>query len=328
MGNAADHPATPDAIARGGDPLEYPLARWAGAPPPAPEWFARAIADRPEARRLHVEGAGIEILVWGEQGAPGIVLLHGFAGHAHWWAHIAPYLAARHRVVAVTWSGMGNSDWRASYCVDQYAREAIAAAEAERLFDAPEKPVFIAHSLGGVPLLRIVDKMGSRLAHAVLIDTLLKPSRAPATSGRNREVRFAPDPGALIERFRLSPPAPCANPFILDHFARLGIVAGEADGAPAYRWGMDPNLRERLVTHDVLDVLDRVACPVTLLIGERSGVIGPRTRAALTEARRPGVTVQTIPEAGHHILADEPIALISALGIIVELNAGKADPDG
>ncbi|MES2986337.1 MAG: alpha/beta hydrolase [Pseudomonadota bacterium] len=298
----------------GGDPLERPLADWGGAPPPAPEWFAHAIAIAPQVRAIHVEGAKIELLVWGKQGDPGIMLLHGFAGHAHWWAHIAPFLAERHRVVAVTWSGMGNSDWRPEYCVDQYAREALAAAEAERFFEHAEKPVFIAHSLGGVPLLRLVDHIGDRLARAVLIDTLLKPSRAPALTGRIRETRLADDPAALIARFRLSPPSACANPFVLDHFARLGIVIGP-DGV-GYRWGMDPNLRERLVTHDVLEVLDRTPCPLTLLIGEESKVVTPRALAALTAVDRPGVSVVTIPQAGHHVLADQPIALITALKLL------------
>ena len=45
--------------------------------------------------------------VWGREGAPGLLLLHGNGAHADWWSFIAPYLANDFRVAAMSWSGYG-----------------------------------------------------------------------------------------------------------------------------------------------------------------------------------------------------------------------------
>ena len=88
------------------------LAPFQGAPPPTPAWFDAAIAQAPERTMITVEGANIELLTWGEVGKPGLLLLHGNGAHADWWSFIAPFFAKDWRVAAISWSGMGGSDWR------------------------------------------------------------------------------------------------------------------------------------------------------------------------------------------------------------------------
>ncbi|MBU6299282.1 MAG: hypothetical protein KJS68_13670, partial [Alphaproteobacteria bacterium] len=66
--------------------LETPLAELAGAPPPAPGWFAEAVAMAPERRSVEVEGASIHYLRWGDKTRPGLLLVHGNAAHAYWWS--------------------------------------------------------------------------------------------------------------------------------------------------------------------------------------------------------------------------------------------------
>ncbi len=80
--------------------------------PDAPAWFKRALARLPERTFVEVDGARIETLIWGERGRPGLLLLHGNGAHADWYSFIAPFLARMHRVVTLSWSGMGGSDWR------------------------------------------------------------------------------------------------------------------------------------------------------------------------------------------------------------------------
>ena len=53
------------------------LAHLAGAVPPAPAWFDRAMAVVPERRFVEVDGAKIETLARGERGRPGLLFLHG-----------------------------------------------------------------------------------------------------------------------------------------------------------------------------------------------------------------------------------------------------------
>src|SRR6516164_9545777 len=95
--------------------ITSPLAPFKGEKPPAPAWFEKALADAPERSLVRVEGANIELLTWGEVGKPGLIFVHGNSAHADWWSFIAPFLAGDYRVAAISFSGMGDSDWRETY---------------------------------------------------------------------------------------------------------------------------------------------------------------------------------------------------------------------
>ena len=100
------------------------------ARPVAPAWFERVVAIEPERTFFAVDGAQVETLAWGERGKPGLVFLHGGAAHGDWWSFIGPFFARERRVVAPSFTGMGRSDWRASYDFRQFVREAREAARA------------------------------------------------------------------------------------------------------------------------------------------------------------------------------------------------------
>src|SRR3954469_9207209 len=85
----------------------------------APAWFEAALADVPERNIVRVEDANIETLAWGARGLPGLLMLHGFSAHADWWSFVAPLLRSGRRVVAMSFSGMGRSDRRESYALEQ-----------------------------------------------------------------------------------------------------------------------------------------------------------------------------------------------------------------
>ena len=110
--------------------VQAPLAPFRGGVPDAPEWFRNALAQVPE--RSHVEslGARIEMLVWGERGKPGLLLVHGNSAHADWWSFIAPFLAQDFRVASMSLAGMGDSDWRETYAFQDFATDAEAVARA------------------------------------------------------------------------------------------------------------------------------------------------------------------------------------------------------
>src|SRR5438046_8690367 len=80
--------------------IASPLAAFKGQAPEAPAWFHEAVAQRPERTLVPVAGANIELLVWGELGAPGLILVHGNSAHADWWRFSAASRATWHRLVA------------------------------------------------------------------------------------------------------------------------------------------------------------------------------------------------------------------------------------
>lgn len=287
----------------------FPLAAFQGRVPPAPAWFAAAIDQPPEVVPLTVDGASIELLAWGRPGAPGVLLGHGGMAHARWWAHLAPYLAQTHRVAALSWSGMGGSGWRDAYSVDTYVEEAMAAADAVGLF-AAGPPVFVGHSLGGAPTVIAADRHGARLAGAVLVDSGVSP---PATGHYARRAM----PGgktyssleAALARFRLVPDQPSENAFIVDMIAR-GSLRQTGDG---WAWRFDPGFFAKMERWDSWASVRAAACPLAFVYGEWSAIVPPELRDRQRAHAAPGTPFVGIPAAHHHVMIDQPLALVAVL---------------
>jgi pimeloyl-ACP methyl ester carboxylesterase len=284
----------------------------------APEWLAQALAQAPERSTVEVEGAAIETLAWGERGRPGLLLIHGAGAHADWWDHVAPFFSADHRVAAFSVSGMGGSDWRPRYSIDLFAREALAVAEAAGLFEAARRPVVVGHSFGGRVALRCAAGPGAvRLQAVVAVDTLISPpglavGRRPFD--RHNAKAYESEAAALA-RFRLIPAQPCPYPTLFDHIARRSIrpTRPEAGEAAGWTWRFDPALWDKLDDRPAIDDLRAAACPVAAVRGARSALMLPEVTAYYDQAAPRGSPVVVVPEARHHLMLDQPLALVAAL---------------
>jgi pimeloyl-ACP methyl ester carboxylesterase len=295
--------------------LEPPLAHLAGARPPAPAWFEAALAEHPEEARLPVEGAAIESLAWGERGRPGLLLLHGGMAHARWWAHIAPLVARTHRVAALSWSGMGGSDWRPAYGIDLYVREALAVADWAGLFEAGA-PVVAAHSFGGAVGARLAQLHGQRLAGVAILDSGAAPPSLNAFARRALPGgRAYPSLAAALARFRLAPEQPVANLYIADMIARHSLH--EADGA--WRWRFDPAFFTRIERWDSWPALACPACPLAFVHGEHSHIATPEVVARQRAHAPAGTPFIEIADAHHHLMIDQPLALVAVLRTLCAL---------
>ena len=281
------------------------------------EWLADALAQTPERGTVMVEGAAIETRAWGARGKPGLLLMHGAGAHADWWGFIAPFFARDFRVAALSFSGMGGSDWREAYSMDLYAEEAFAVAEAAGLFEAAEKPVFAAHSFGGRIALRCAAGIRGRDLSCVLaIDTLITP---PGVSfgGRPfdaRNTRVYPTAEAAEARFRLVPDQPCANPELLAYIARGSIrpVKDPVQG-DGWTWRFDPTVWDKLTDVSTIEDLRNALCRVAAVRGARSALMVPAVTDYFDANAPAGTPVVTVPEAHHHLMLDQPLAFVAAL---------------
>lgn len=305
------------------DPKLYaPLAPFKGAKPPAPPWFTRAIAQEPERGFTQVKGAKIETLTWGERGKPGILFLHGNGAHADWWSFIAPFFANDHRVAAISWSGMGGSDWRKQYSLDVFAEEAMKSAEATGLFAAETKPVFVGHSFGGVPTIVCGALQGRKLRAAVIVDT---PIWSPEERQARREKRGKLPPArpapiyptleAGIVRFRLAPAQPCENLYIADFIARMSLrkVAAQGENPAGFSWRFDPHLWREFQMGDITKLLTNIECPLGIMWGGRSKLMTPKLVEFVVSLALKGSPLLEIPEADHHVMIDQPLAFVAGL---------------
>jgi pimeloyl-ACP methyl ester carboxylesterase len=299
-----------------------PLARFQGERPPAPAWFAHSLAHAPERSFVSVEGADIELLAWGERGKPGLMFLHGGRAHADWFSFIAPFFADDFRVAAISMSGAGRSDWREAYDVAQYGRELVAGAHAAGLFEAQTSPVFVGHSFGSRPVMAVAARTDLQLRGAVILDAAVSSPDAPEIHfSPPRISRVYPSLKSALQRFRLMPSQPCENAYLLDHIAResLKLAPGE-DGQDGLTWRFDPCQFQRLaggVRDGAAVALKSAQCPLAFIWGEQSRIVQPANLAYTRSITPPGTVFASLPQAGHHLFLDQPLAVVSALRVLL-----------
>ena len=297
------------------------LAPYHGVRPPAPAWFEHAIERRPERSTVEVDGAEIELLTWGQRGKPGLLFLHGNGAHADWWSFIAPFFADDYRCAALSWSGMGRSGWRARYSMEGFQAEALAAAEAAGLFDAPLPPVVIAHSLGGAIGLYLAAAHGERLKAAVILDSGARPPGQPwrGPEPRTRPTKVYPTLEDALAHFRLLPPQDCENHFLVDYIARESLHPAPLDdgsGLTGWTWRFDPFLGAKLDFNQVFQSGEEVSearCKLAFLWGDKSLLVGDAVIDYSRSVAPPGTPFLALPEAHHHVMLDQPLALVAAL---------------
>jgi pimeloyl-ACP methyl ester carboxylesterase len=322
-GSADAAPAPEDANVRA------PIAHLLGQRPPAPPWFVDAIEMRPERRFVESGGAKIEALTWGDPGAPGMLFLHGNGAHADWWSFIAPFFAETRRCTAMSWSGMGRSDWRPAYDFPTFEAEALAVAEATGLFDGPSKPVVVAHSFGGGVAAFMASRIGERFAGVIVLDAGVRPPEKRWKGPPRGAVpnRVYPTLEAALARFRLAPAQRCENLYLLDYIARESLRPApldpeRPDGEQGWTWRFDPYIWSKMTwragQRDQEKELASARCPIAFVHGERSFIMDAETAAYTRRHAPPGTPVFAMPQADHHLLLDQPLALVSTLRALLE----------
>ncbi|MEX2551048.1 MAG: alpha/beta hydrolase [Nitriliruptoraceae bacterium] len=290
------------------------------APMGSPSWFVEALQAPCDRGRVAVDGAEVAWLAWGSRGDPTLVLVHGGAAHARWWSAIGPSLARNHRVVAVDLSGHGDSDRRDRYDAAQWAEEILAAAE-----DAGEggRPLVVGHSMGGFITIVLAANHGDALAGAVILDAPLRRPDPESEEGRDgrmfRQPKTYPDLATGMEHFYLVPPQPCENVWLLEYIARQSLT----ETRTGWTWKFDPRVftARAGLSHpsQFAPQLARAGCRMAVVNGERSAIVDDSVREHMAEllagapAAAAGVPMLEVPEAHHHLLLDQPLAVVTAV---------------
>jgi pimeloyl-ACP methyl ester carboxylesterase len=278
-----------------------------------PEWFREAVATPFEDGGVEVAGCPIHYLKWGEAGRPGLVLVHGGAAHAHWWSFIAPQLTHQYQVVALDLSGHGDSGRREEYPREVWADEIMAVAEDAQLVGAP---IVVGHSMGGFVCISAAARYGDRLAGAVILDSPVRrpdPEAEEGARGRAfRNPKVYPDVEAALQHYRVVPEPTCAEPYILDHIGRHSLRRVEG----GWTWKFDPLVFRRFAPRAIHEILPEVRCRVALFRAE-FGLVTPDIGDYMFELLDRNAPVVEIPSAYHHLLLDQPLALITGLRAIL-----------
>lgn len=280
----------------------------------APDWFQHALAQKPDDVVIDVQGCAIHYLQWGDREKPGIVLVHGGAAHAHWWSFIAPLLTSQYHVVALDLSGHGDSGRRGDYKREVWAEEVMAVARHAGIVGAP---LLVGHSMGGIVCIAAAARFGDRLAGAIIVDSPVRrpdPESEEGTRGRAfRNPKTYADFETAVAKFRLIPPQPCENDWIVDHVARHSLHQTES----GWTWKFDPVVFRRATPESIAENLAQVRCRVALFRGELSFLVTPDVADYMYELLDRNAPVVEIPQAYHHLLLDQPLAFVSALRAIL-----------
>lgn len=274
--------------------------------PETPAWFADALGQSNDSGDVEVDGVRIAYRAWGKGGDPVAVLVHGGAAHAGWWDHVAPHLASGHRVIAIDLSGHGDSGHRNTYSLDGWADEVMAVARAE----SGQPPVLLGHSMGGFVVLTAAQRHGHAIRGAAAIDSPVREmspeARAWVASEHVPGNKTYADRATILGRFRTLPADDASLPYVHRHLAEGSIR--EVEGG--WTWKFDPRifLRARMEPED----LARATCDIALIRGER-GMATHDITDVVAERLGRDVPVTVIRDAGHHIMLDQPIALIAVL---------------
>tara|TARA_A100001388_G_scaffold256087_1_gene220989 strand:- start:6616 stop:7494 length:879 start_codon:yes stop_codon:yes gene_type:complete len=279
----------------------------------APDWFVKNIENRPEECSVSVNGAEIKYFVWGDRSKKPLLLLHGYNAHSHWWDHIAPALTESHCVVALDFSGMGESARR-----EEYSQE-IFVEDVKGVIDdlAWSACTCIAHSMGGSIATLATSTYPDFFEHLILLDSMIviPPNVAERMASNRPSARMvvaSPDLETAMARFRLTPPQPCKD-YVLRHIAETSYVE-KSDG---WHLKSDPLIPNTYKYNDLHDSFTKINCELDYVYGQASQLVTKEVLEYMTYVgNMDEKNIHCLSGAMHHLFLDMPeefIALIKDL---------------
>ncbi|MBN1770077.1 MAG: alpha/beta hydrolase [Deltaproteobacteria bacterium] len=241
---------------------------------------------------------------------PPLVFLHGLAGDATHWVHVAPRFCGTHRVICIDLPACGESEApRGPLSVRLYAEQVHALMDRLGL----ERTAIVGHSLGGMVAAELALLVPGRVSQLVLLNPagfqqlplwlraaghlLLRPALLgrvlPQVWKRILDLVFAEKNDytrgfvrSIEETYRVE-----------DIHGIARVIAG---------------LRHDFLDRDFLDLLDRLE-PPTLLAWGAADLLTPAKALRATAQRMRNVTTHEIPRCGHLPMIERPETVFALL---------------
>ena len=244
-------------------------------------------------------------------GAPDLVLLHGFTGHARSWDAFAEAMTDRYRVLALDQRGHGESQWAPAngYGVGDMADDLAAFVHALDLSGFS----LLGLSMGGMVTIEYAGRRPKELTRAAIVDIGPEIIR----SGAER-IRAGIQVGDVFDsREAAFAQARAANPRPPEAHQRQRIYANlMRTGDGKWTWRYDRALRapNALRPRDA-DVAwtscAMIAVPVQLIRGELSDILAPEVAQRMLQSI-PDVRFSEVKDAGHSVPLDAPDGFLAA----------------
>ena len=298
------------------------MARWdKNSGPTIPDWFFEAVETEFSTHSVEVDDCDVVYQLWGEVSSakPGLLLIHGMNAHSHWWDFIAPAFTDTYTVAATNLTGMGDSDYRYEYDSVVFAEEIRAVCD-DAGFD--NDVVVVAHSFGGAMAVKAANLYPDRFAALILVDSGIRhPDDPPPdrpTMMMGGQAKAYPDRQTAIGRFRLQPPQPCENQYILEYIARHSVMPVDGGG---WSWKFDDDLPGTMKGGErQAEDYQNLTLKMGLIYGAESELFSQSTLAYMQELIPSDFPAVGVEGAQHHVFLDKPQEFIAVLkGMLVEL---------
>ncbi|MER6099440.1 alpha/beta hydrolase [Streptomyces sp. NPDC001728] len=287
--------------------------------------MSRHLTSLPASRELtavSADGARIHVEVYGPEGAPAVVLSHGWTCSIAFWAEQIRALAADHRVIAYDQRGHGRSPapaGPAGYSTRALADdlEAVLAATL-----APgERAVVAGHSMGGMTLMAAAGRPGFREHAAALLLCSTGPSRLTAEAtvvpGRPSARRTRLTRGVLGAKAPLGPVNAVSRKILKYATMGPGSAPDRVDACARIVHACPRGAR--VGWSGVLSALDlesgvrALDLPVAVLVGTADRLTPPVHSRAMAEALPQCVGLLELTGMGHMTPVEAPEAVTARI---------------
>ncbi|MEU4562889.1 alpha/beta hydrolase [Actinoplanes sp. NPDC023936] len=279
-----------------------------------------------------VDGGSLAAVDHGGAGRP-VLLVHGTGHNAAAWAPVAERLTPDHRVVAVDLRGHGHST-AGSVTAEQYWRDLAVVVAALGW----ERPLLVGHSTGGYAVTALaaaglVEPAGICVVDGLVLDDreastrTLEGTRTPQMAAQLRQAfgyGLRLDAGQrdawIGEQVAVTPTDwlnAGSDPELVRAVATRAF--GEPDGAGLFL--RRPAIEEVMMTTTAapdaavfpsVDVYERVACPMTIILPGQGFYADRRDEVAAIVAAAPGRRLVDMP-GGHNVVMTHPEELAAAI---------------
>ncbi|WP_035841163.1 alpha/beta fold hydrolase [Kitasatospora azatica] len=281
------------------------------------------------------DGTWLNTQAYGPEGAPRVVLAHGWTCNTDFWAPVIDRLAADHRVLAYDQRGHGRSDIPATR--HGYSTRALAEdleAVVTHFVPEGERAVLAGHSMGGMTIMAAGGHgaIAARTAAALLCSTgpadlvehaLVVPERAPAGLRRllTRQI--------LHSRLPLGPVTPVGKAVLKhavmgraatrDQVQACAEIVHACPASARARWG------RVLAGLDVRPGLTMLEAPAAIVVGTADKLTPPVQARAMRTALRSNDGYLELPGVGHMAPLERPDEVSSEIRRLVSTHLSSAE---
>ncbi|TXS13439.1 alpha/beta hydrolase [Streptomyces sp. adm13(2018)] len=275
-----------------------------------------------ELTAVSADGAPIHVEVYGPEGAPAVVLAHGWTCSIAFWAEQIRALATDHRVIAYDQRGHGRTPVPAGPA--GYATRALAddleAVLASTL--APgEKAVLAGHSMGGMTVMAAADRPGFREHAAAVLLCSTGPSRLTAEAtvvpGRAGDRRTRLTRGVLGAKAPLGPVNAVSKRILKYATMGPGSAPDRVDACARIVHACPRGARvgwSRVLSELDLEIgLRALDLPVAVVVGTADRLTPPVHSRAMAEALPQCVGLLELAGIGHMTPLEAPEAITARI---------------